>query len=282
MDYRARFYSPYLNHFTQPDTIVPNPINPQLLNRYSYVGNRPLNFNDPSGHAPCGDGERINCDGNLNPLSLGGPQPRKREQKDERGSVNPPLIKEDEIVEKTIVIGTIAAQPTEDMHYTDDKVDQITDKGQWIAEFISLIVDFKDVFQPPTPAPRNVIISMSYEEYENGDLDNFKFFVDNKSGVNVYLATIKVTVNRPDFSPACDNCGNFVVASAFSDYLITAKPGEVKSATICSNCWGNPGIVGFLPVKNGNSIAVAPSIYTSYAHGFDGMVMDSIVIPPFR
>jgi RHS repeat-associated protein len=50
MDYKARFYSPYINHFTQPDTIVPNPINPQLLNRYSYVGNRPLNFNDPSGH----------------------------------------------------------------------------------------------------------------------------------------------------------------------------------------------------------------------------------------
>jgi RHS repeat-associated protein len=75
MDYKARFYSPYINHFTQPDTVVPNPINPQLLNRYSYVSNRPLNFNDPSGHARCGDGERINCDGNLNSHSLGGPRP---------------------------------------------------------------------------------------------------------------------------------------------------------------------------------------------------------------
>jgi len=40
--YGARFYSPYLNQFTQPDTIVPDPYNPQSLNRYSYVLNNPL------------------------------------------------------------------------------------------------------------------------------------------------------------------------------------------------------------------------------------------------
>jgi RHS repeat-associated protein len=50
MDYKARFYSPYLNRFLQPDSIIPNPANPQNWNRYSYVYNRPLNFNDPSGH----------------------------------------------------------------------------------------------------------------------------------------------------------------------------------------------------------------------------------------
>jgi RHS repeat-associated protein len=37
--YQSRFYSPYLNHFTQPDTIIPNPANPQDYNRYSYVRN---------------------------------------------------------------------------------------------------------------------------------------------------------------------------------------------------------------------------------------------------
>ena len=35
----------------QPDTIVPNPGDPQSLNRYSYVGNRPTTYVDPSGHA---------------------------------------------------------------------------------------------------------------------------------------------------------------------------------------------------------------------------------------
>jgi len=45
--------SPYINHFIQPDTIIPNPSNPQSLNRYSYVSNRPVNFNDPTGHIAC-------------------------------------------------------------------------------------------------------------------------------------------------------------------------------------------------------------------------------------
>ena len=52
----ARFYVPYLNHFASADTIVPDPANPQSFNRYSYVNNNPLRFNDPSGHcAETGD-----------------------------------------------------------------------------------------------------------------------------------------------------------------------------------------------------------------------------------
>jgi RHS repeat-associated protein len=51
MDYNARMYDPYVNRFAQPDTIVPEFNNPQSLNRYSYVNNRPINFNDPTGHS---------------------------------------------------------------------------------------------------------------------------------------------------------------------------------------------------------------------------------------
>jgi RHS repeat-associated protein len=49
--YNARYYNPILGRFISPDTIVPNPANPQDLNRYSYVGNNPLNYTDPSGHS---------------------------------------------------------------------------------------------------------------------------------------------------------------------------------------------------------------------------------------
>ncbi|MBL8092175.1 MAG: hypothetical protein JNJ43_17715, partial [Anaerolineales bacterium] len=49
-DYKARFYSPVLNRFIQPDTIVPNPVSPQDFNRFSYVINNPINLIDPSGH----------------------------------------------------------------------------------------------------------------------------------------------------------------------------------------------------------------------------------------
>jgi len=32
------------------DTVVPNPTDPQSLNRYSYVRNNPMTLIDPSGH----------------------------------------------------------------------------------------------------------------------------------------------------------------------------------------------------------------------------------------
>ncbi len=50
MYYRARHYDPSLGRFVQPDTIVPEPGNPQALNRYSYVLNNPLRYTDPTGH----------------------------------------------------------------------------------------------------------------------------------------------------------------------------------------------------------------------------------------
>ena len=42
--------SPYLNHFIQPDTLISDPSNPQAWNRFSYVKNNPISFNDPTGH----------------------------------------------------------------------------------------------------------------------------------------------------------------------------------------------------------------------------------------
>ncbi len=54
MYYGARYYSAYLNRWIQPDTIVPDPKNPQTLNRYSYVNNNPVKYTDPSGHCVFG------------------------------------------------------------------------------------------------------------------------------------------------------------------------------------------------------------------------------------
>jgi RHS repeat-associated protein len=48
--YNARYYNPVLGRFISADTIVPNYPNPQSLNRFSYVLNKPIEFVDPSGH----------------------------------------------------------------------------------------------------------------------------------------------------------------------------------------------------------------------------------------
>src|SRR3989338_2525869 len=51
-DYGARVYCPGMYHFTQADTVLPNPYNPQALNRYSYVLNNPYGYVDSDGHFP--------------------------------------------------------------------------------------------------------------------------------------------------------------------------------------------------------------------------------------
>ncbi len=50
--YNARYYDAELGRFTQADSVVPDPEDPQALNRYSYVYNNPLKYSDPTGHIP--------------------------------------------------------------------------------------------------------------------------------------------------------------------------------------------------------------------------------------
>ncbi|MBM2834876.1 MAG: repeat protein [Candidatus Brocadiaceae bacterium] len=48
--YGARYYNPLLGRFISADTIVGNPGDPQDLNKYTYAGNNPLLYTDPTGH----------------------------------------------------------------------------------------------------------------------------------------------------------------------------------------------------------------------------------------
>ena len=53
MYYNARYYDPTIGRFNQTDTIIPDPAEPEDLNRYTYVRNNPTNHTDPSGHSIC-------------------------------------------------------------------------------------------------------------------------------------------------------------------------------------------------------------------------------------
>jgi RHS repeat-associated protein len=48
--YGARYYSPFLRKFIQPDTLLPDIYDPQQLNRYAYARNNPYKYVDPSGN----------------------------------------------------------------------------------------------------------------------------------------------------------------------------------------------------------------------------------------
>jgi RHS repeat-associated protein len=47
--YNARFYDPALGRFVSPDTIIPNNQGVQAWDRYAYVNNNPIAYNDPTG-----------------------------------------------------------------------------------------------------------------------------------------------------------------------------------------------------------------------------------------
>jgi RHS repeat-associated protein len=47
----GRVYDPMLARMVSADPLVPDALNAQAWNRYSYVGNSPLTFTDPSGHS---------------------------------------------------------------------------------------------------------------------------------------------------------------------------------------------------------------------------------------
>jgi RHS repeat-associated protein len=65
----TRWYDPALGRWMQPDTIVPEPGNPQDFNRYTYVRNNPVTYRDPSGHCIPG----VNCPGDLYGDRIAGP-----------------------------------------------------------------------------------------------------------------------------------------------------------------------------------------------------------------
>lgn len=52
--FESRYYHPIFGRFISPDTLVSNLHDPQSLNRYSYVGNNPLRYTDPTGHLKIG------------------------------------------------------------------------------------------------------------------------------------------------------------------------------------------------------------------------------------
>ena len=50
-NYGASWYDPAIGRFLQADSMVPDPVDPQSLNRYAYTRNNPVSRLDPSAHS---------------------------------------------------------------------------------------------------------------------------------------------------------------------------------------------------------------------------------------
>jgi len=48
--YGARYYDPVIGRFVSADIYIPYPLDSQSFNRYTYVRNNPIIYNDPTGH----------------------------------------------------------------------------------------------------------------------------------------------------------------------------------------------------------------------------------------
>jgi len=106
-DFNARWFDTSLGMFASSDSLIPDPFDPQGLNRYSYAFSNPLRYTDPTGHRACEgpNGECWYVDPNPNigrmpvqgwqtePLAYSGqhvPQPAPAPQTFQTGTPTPP------------------------------------------------------------------------------------------------------------------------------------------------------------------------------------------------
>jgi hypothetical protein len=234
MYYGARWYDVSLGRFAQADMVVPSGV--QGYDRYAFVYNNPLKYIDPSGHNPCS----------------GAVSGYKCHREIDRARAWDQAHQSDDPIRHTLYLGGFTLTSATEELDQDEETQQITNRWQWIIEFIALIKEIGEGFQPMPNRGPNVKIYLSYDQFENGSLDNFSISVKNRSEGVVYVANVKFSINSADYSP-CAKCGDFFVRPTQSDYLSTIKAGQTNNIDLCSNCLASPGMVDFLPISNGHA-----------------------------
>jgi len=148
----------------QPDDLVSNPFGSQSWNRYSYVSNSPIIFNDPTGHMQINDGESnrgSNCHGQFAKYCSKG-KPLSRELlslRHEKGAScsdpNPPIVcrqTEDQIKPDLGFPITVAPSDIPDLQELEDWA-WFTDKT---LEFIDYASSYEDIINTTRPVYKQV------------------------------------------------------------------------------------------------------------------------------
>ncbi len=297
MDYKARFYSPTLGRFIQPDSIIPGAANPQSWNRFSYVTNNPTRYNDPTGHMRddgyVGNHGRTDCS-NKNYEKYCTPEGKLKSAEELKkmrwtmrqcesfkscfggftGNYPPfiPLSDNTATTLTTVNIGGVNPASVSGVQ-DDDSVPTITNVSGSKAYIIPLILSMiNSLAQKPNPST-DVDVLLSYVTSGNGSIDNMVVTVNNHdAGSTVYLSGVVIKTGSTD-----------------STYLqptrpISVSPGQIEHAVICDNCIGQNKLSYNMPINRNVEVTVAAMIGGYYNYGAQGTMYGelpvSYTIPP--
>ena len=251
--FNARFYDPLLGRFTSADSLIPNPGNPQVWDRYAYGLNNPVKYIDPTGHRTCTEKEAASGD----------------ETCDE--NITPSLHR---IIHRIRMGSFYASKPSY------DKDDLPSNNPLHIINRLERIIQGIGIFtrltSPKLPKD-NVLSYLTYSEYEGGVVDNLSISVINNSDQNVYFSGVEISTSRWDEGkgveiPSCFECDSYNISSNISDYLATIRPNETSYVNLDAYS-SNPAISispnkGFPPFSGNVNIDVTGYFWTSTAIGF--------------
>ncbi len=227
MFYQSRFYDPALGRFSSPDSIIPSTQGVQGWDRYAYVNNNPIRYNDPTGHMCREDG--YGCDGSsLQKTKIDGENGPRMVDGNSRKESKDYAKRWRKEQEKEIVDYMGGATPAGIPGFAGDGPN-----NSW-PELFSEGVEYASMYSPNAPA--TLELYLSYLLQGDGNISELTLGILNGGDSSVTLALITLTeeplpsLNSCSFTPTC----GFAPQSP-----VNIDPGQAQSITICQNCLAN-------------------------------------------
>lgn len=229
----------------QPDTIIPQPFNPQSLNRYTYVLNNPLRYTDPSGHEPHTPGscyESVNgvC-GYTYPTPQQGFKPSiPYTPSYGNGLIGPP---EPETTH-TVYMG--GATPAGIYEWQD--VEGAKEAARGFEAFPDAFSGVLDVWEMHTATNNSTLQAyLTYVLSGNKSVNKISISIINNGESDATLQYIRMTQS---VLPSTNSCtyNNTCQFEPFSPVVIS--PGNSEALTICQNCLSDGSTIYSHPFPN--------------------------------
>jgi RHS repeat-associated protein len=242
MDYKARFYDPVLGRFIQPDTIIPGVGNSQAYNRYAYVLNSPVNFNDPTGHRQECDSNDRNCDGKDDDsrFFLTKHPGVDKYQGSDHCKNNPDC----ESPSKSKFVGAFYVGDNVPRNLTEHEAEVYTAGAsngvEAAGDFVGAVDDFTNIAKTMRTKTSNIFVYAIGNQYANGSVNLTGVTIYNQSDYRIFLYHVEIR-SKKDFlygmaSQTCtlDQCYSpnppvIKAGGPNSGYFATIDAGQSKT-----------------------------------------------------